>query len=134
MFTNIEFKPLNIFIMKNSLSTRIGYMLLALMLIFTPTLMFGQTPEETTPLLIVEWLTPFIVLLVTFIVRKVWSSIPGWATMIVVSAVSAAVAWATNVETGEMSMLMQTLYGLLAVFLNQLYRQITSNGKRKATN
>lgn len=120
--------------MKNSLFKNLGFVLLLALIFLAPTVMFGQTPEETTPASIVEWLTPFIVLSVTALFRWLGPKIPGWATMIIVTAVSAAVAWATNAyaDSGDMSFIMQTLYGLLAVFLNQLYRQLNGgNAKSK---
>lgn len=83
------------------------------------------TPETTTPMQIVEWLTPFIVLAATYLVRLVFSKIPGWATMIVVTVLSSLVTWATNIDTSEMSYIMQTLYGMLAVFIHQVYKQFS---------
>lgn len=102
--------------------------LILFMILLTPMLMIAQgdpaDPVEAGT--IVEWLTPFIVLASTWVVRTFKPSIPGWMTMIVVSGLSAAVAWVTNITIGgDMSFFTQTLLGLLAVFINQTYRQFT---------
>lgn len=100
------------------------FLVLVLMLCITTTFAFNmQNSLESST--IVEWLTPFIVLAGTAIARYIIPKVPGWATMIIVSGLSAAVAWVTNVDGSDMSFIMQTVYGLLAVFINQIYRQFT---------
>lgn len=81
---------------------------------------------------IVTWLTPFIVLGATWLVKVAKPVIPGWATMLVVTAISAAVTWAsTLLENPDLSWLQQFGFGLLAVFINQAYRQFTNTEKPK---
>jgi MFS superfamily sulfate permease-like transporter len=121
--------------MKTILFTKFKFLILMLLLIMPMAIMAqsGMSPEEVTPTTIAEWLTPVIVLLAVWGVRKLKPSIPGWATMLVVTALSAAVAWITTLlsDTADMSFITQTLYGLLAVFINQLYRQF-SDAKEQA--
>lgn len=101
-------------------------MLLFMMVTFTTFAFVQDGSTDPGSGTIVEWLTPFIVLAGTWVFRKFAGKIPGWATMIVVSSLSAAVAWVTPLVTNvDASYLEQVLYGLLAVFINQLYRQIT---------
>lgn len=120
--------------MKNSLFKNLAWIMLLFFALFTPTIMFGQTPEETTPANIIEWLTPLVVLGATHVIRLVKPLIPGWATMLVVTLLSMAVAWITSLlsDTTEMSFIAQTLYGLLAVVINQFYRQFTGGNKKYA--
>lgn len=79
---------------------------------------------------IVEMLTPLVVLGATYLIRLAAPLIPAWATMLVVSVLSAAVAWisAQVLEVDGMSFIVQTLYGLLAVILNQFYRAFAGGG------
>lgn len=107
---------------------------LLVMLLIVPALTFGlttfQDPVDTSPTAatIVQWATPFIVLLATWIVKAIKPIIPGWATMIVVTAISAAVTWAsTLLDSPDLSWLQQFLFGLLAVFIHQFYKQFTAS-------
>jgi hypothetical protein len=47
--------------------------------------------------------------------------------MLVVTLLSTAVTWANGLldSSGDLSFLMQVLYGMLAVTINQIYRQFT---------
>lgn len=106
---------------------------LSLALVFFTLAIFAQdgtVPEEVVPETIVVWLTPFVVLGVTFLIRLAKPLIPAWATMVVVSLLSAAVAWISNYTgaAGETSFLMQTLIGLLSVVINQAYRAFVGGG------
>lgn len=113
--------------MKKVFNFAVAICILFAMAIFTPVFGFQADPETVSPANVVEWLTPFIVLGATALVRWGAPKIPGWMTMIVVSALSAAVAWATNAyaDAAALGFVEQTLYGLLAVFINQVYRQFT---------
>lgn len=111
--------------MKNYLKI---FMLMAFLLVGSN--LFAVNLQDAAELVtseqIVLWLTPFAVLLGTYVVRLVKPSIPGWATMIVVSALSTGVAWITNlVVGGDTSFLIKVGIGLGAVILNQMYRQFT---------
>ena len=110
------------------MKTQIKILLTSALMLFTISI-FATTQDVGTnpePLTIIGWLTPFIVLVATWLFRKVAPKIPGWSTMIIISGLSAAVAWVTNISgLSDMSFLTQTLYGLLAVFINQMYRQFT---------
>lgn len=92
------------------------------------TFAFAQNQSELAPTAatIVQWLTPFIVLAATWLIKVAKPVIPGWATMLIVTAISAAVTWAsTLLENPDLSWLQQFAYGLLAVFINQSYKQFT---------
>lgn len=82
--------------------------------------------DLANPASLIQLLTPLIVLGTTWIVRKVNPVIPGWATMLVVPLLSAAVSWATTLlDNPDLSWLLQFLYGLLSVFIHQVYKQFT---------
>lgn len=86
-----------------------------------------QDPDTTTAADIVTWATPFVVLAVTWLVRVAKPIIPGWATMFVVTGISAAVTWAsTLLDNPDLSWIQQFGFGLLSVFLHQLYKQFTA--------
>ena len=83
--------------------------------------------DISNPASFVQLLTPIIVLGVTWVVRKISGFIPSWATILVVPVLSAAVSWATTLlDNPNLSWLLQFLYGLLAVFIHQFYKQITT--------
>jgi hypothetical protein len=75
---------------------------------------------------LITTLTPLIVWLVTWIIRKYLSTMPGWViTTLVVPALSAIVAWVSSaLGSTELTWLMQFGYGLLAVFVNEFIKQI----------
>jgi hypothetical protein len=73
---------------------------------------------------IVLWLTPFIVLGATALIKVVKPLIPGWATLIVVTGLSAAVAWVSELTVGgDASFIIRVGAGLLSVVIHQIYRQ-----------
>lgn len=99
-------------------------MYLLLVLLLVPTLLMAQTEGEFTTENMVIWLTPFIVLGVTWIIKKVGPIIPGWATILIVTGLSTAVAWVTTITIApEAGFLSQVGLGLLSVFINQVYKQ-----------
>lgn len=87
---------------------------------------FAQnTPIESGT--IVEWLTPFIVLAATWLVRVVKPNIPGFWTLTVVTALSGLVTWLTNLLAApDMSWLSQFGLGLAATFVHQIYKQLSA--------
>lgn len=72
-------------------------------------------------------LTPLIVYLVTWLVRSVFTKLPGWVIItIIVPVVSVLTSWVTHLIVIDVyyGFFMQVLLGLLAVFLNELIKQL----------
>lgn len=81
---------------------------------------------------VLEILTPLIVFGAGWLVKKFKPSIPGWATMLVVGALSAAVTWITNlVGNPDLGIFLQFAYGLVSTFIHQLSVQFSAK-KRMA--
>jgi hypothetical protein len=81
---------------------------------------------------IVLSLSPFLVFGATELVKLIFKSLPGWAVVsIIVPVLSLAVTFVAQYLAGLDSFLLQAIVGLLAVFLNELMRQLkqaTPNG------
>lgn len=79
---------------------------------------------------VVAYLTTFIVLAATFVVKHLKPSIPGWATMMVVTGLSAVVTLLTNkLGNPDLSWLAQFGLGLAATFVHQLSVQFSGSKK-----
>lgn len=76
---------------------------------------------------VITWLMPLITLGTTWLIKKIAPVITGTTTLIVVPLVSTAIAWIGTVLQPDSSFIISFLVGLGSVFLNQLYRSITSN-------
>ena len=87
--------------------------------------------EGVTATYLVQLVTPLLTLGVTYLVRLAVPYIPAWTTILVVAGLSTAVAWISTLMDGaaSMSFIEQTLYGLLAVVINQTYRAFTGGNK-----
>lgn len=73
---------------------------------------------------LVTYLTPFIVLGATWLIRLVKPSIPGWATMVVVLLLSSATTFLTNtLGNPDLGWLQQFGLGLASTFVHQIYVQ-----------
>lgn len=100
-------------------------------LLFTALPVMAQTAQDVDvndPASVVAYLTTFIVLAVTWLVRKLRPSIPGWATMLVVVGLSSAASYLTGlVGNPELGWLAQFGLGLASTFVHQLYKQFTAN-------
>lgn len=112
--------------MKNLKTVLIGMLLLA------PMLLLAQSEDAPTSTTIVEWLSPFIVLGVTYLFRLVAPLIPGWATMLIVTGLSTLLAWVNGIDTEGMSFFMQVIYGMSAIIINQFYRAFTGGNATHA--
>lgn len=113
-----------------------NFLSLVLMLFIT-TATFAITQETAEPLTaetVVLWLTAPAVFLGTAIVRWAKPSIPGWATVLVVSGLSTVLAWITNIVVdGDTSFFAKVAIGLGAIVISQVYRQFTGgNSAAKA--
>ena len=87
---------------------------------------------------IITYLTPFIVFAVAWLVGKFKPLIPGWAMLGVVGLLTSLTTWITNlIGNPDLDWIYQLLYGLLAVVLSQLVKQLspskvsTDNAKLK---
>ena len=77
---------------------------------------------------LILWLMPFVVWIVTELVRKFKPMIPGWAILtVVVPLLSGALTLISNyLATPGQTWLVQFLFGLLAVFISQLRIQLSA--------
>lgn len=75
---------------------------------------------------LVTLFTPLVVYLVTWALRKVAPKLPGWViVMLIVPLLSLAVAALTGfLGQTTLTFWQQFAYGLLAVFVNELYKQL----------
>lgn len=88
----------------------------------------AQEVDIQDPSSIVVYLTPFIVLAATYLIRLVKPSIPGWATMLVVLAFSTLTTFLTDLLANpDIGFFAQFGLGLASVFVHQLQKQFTSN-------
>lgn len=89
---------------------------------------FGQGNEVvdfTNPASIVVWLTPVVALGVTWLIRKASPNLSGFITLLIVSGLSGVVTLVTNwLMNPDNSWLEQFGIGLLAVVINQFYKQL----------
>lgn len=94
-------------------------------IVAVPVFAIGQSaPDSGT---IVEWLTPFIVLAATWLVKVVRPNIPGFWTLTVVTALSGLVTWLTNLLAApDLSWMAQFGLGLAATFVHQIYKQLSA--------
>lgn len=83
---------------------------------------------------IILWLTPIIVWIATQIVKAVKPKLSGWVlTGIVVPALSIAVTIAAQFVGVGSTFLVQVLIGLLAVFLQELFKQFSQGNDKSVT-
>lgn len=112
---------------------KLKFLLLAVVLLFTTGLYAMGVQNEvdiSNPASLVAYLTPFIVLAVTWLARIIKPGIPGWATMVVVMILSTAVTWLTNqLGNPDMTFIQQFLIGLGATFVHQFKQQITDSSE-----
>lgn len=81
---------------------------------------------------IVAYLTTFIVLAATQVVKFAAPKLPGWTIMMVVTALSALVTYLTNLLAApDMTWLAQFGLGLAATFVHQLSVQFSGSSSRK---
>ena len=74
---------------------------------------------------IILLVTPIIVWVVTWMVKNLFSKLPGWAVVgIVVPVISLALALITNVLTIGDNFWLQLVVGVIAVFINEVKKQI----------
>jgi len=81
---------------------------------------------QILPTELIAVLTPVVVYAAVQLFKLVLPKIPGWALLsIVVPALSALIAWITQLLTaGGLGFWLQLVLGLLAVFVNELIKQI----------
>lgn len=111
------------------MKTKILFIVLAVLFVGSANAGVISPPEVDVqdPSSLVAYLTPFVVLAATWLVRLVKPGIPGWATMIVVLLLSSATTYVTNLlSSPDVSPLIQILLGLGATFLHQFKQQFTS--------
>jgi hypothetical protein len=69
--------------------------------------------------------TPLVVFFATQAVKWALGKVSGWVVVtIIVPALSLIVAWVSGLVIGELNLFPQVGVGLLAVFINELYRQL----------
>ena len=74
---------------------------------------------------IILLVTPVIVWVVTWMVKNLFSKLPGWAVVgIVVPVISLALALITNVMAIGDNFWLQLVVGVIAVFINEVKKQI----------
>lgn len=87
-----------------------------------------QEVDVQDPASLVVYLTPFIVLAATYLIRLVKPSIPGWATMLVVLAFSTLTSFLTDLLANpDIGFFAQLGLGLASVFVHQLQKQFSSD-------
>jgi len=71
-------------------------------------------------------LTPLVVYFVTWLIRKFVPDVTGWfIVMFIVPLLSLGLTWVTGLlGNPELTFWGQFAYGLLAVFVNELYKQL----------
>jgi hypothetical protein len=75
---------------------------------------------------ILTYLTPFLLLFVTWLVTKVRPLIPGWLTLTFVTIVSAVLAWITQLlATPELSWFWQFILGMVSIIIYQFLKQFS---------
>jgi hypothetical protein len=80
--------------------------------------------------IILTVLTPVAVLIATAVVKAVLPSLQGWKIVgVVVPMLSALYTWLVPISQGEgIAWYFQVLLGFAAVFIHQLYQQISEAG------
>jgi hypothetical protein len=74
---------------------------------------------------LIQILTPLVVFGVVELVKWILPKVPGWALVaVIVPLLSAAVTLITQAFTGAEGFLAQFAWGFLAVFVNELVRQL----------
>ena len=74
---------------------------------------------------IILLLTPVIVWIVTWMVKNLFSKLPGWAVVgIVVPLISLALALITNAISIGDNFWLQLAIGVIAVFINEIKKQV----------
>jgi len=74
---------------------------------------------------IILLITPVIVWVVTWMVKNLFSKLPGWAVVgIVVPLISLALALITNAISIGDNFWLQLAVGVIAVFINEIKKQI----------
>lgn len=99
-----------------------------LVMLLSPLFLMAQSDVDVSnPLSIVAYLAPFIVFLVTQIVKWIKPLLPSWILGVIVPGLSLAVAYLMGLaENPELAFLPQFLLGLASTFVHQLYKQLTS--------
>lgn len=94
-----------------------------------PLFAFTETPVDLNePSSVVAYLSTFIVLIATWVVKLAKPSIPGWATVLVVAGLSSGLAFLTNaLGNPELSWWAQFGLGLAATFVHQISVQFSAS-------
>jgi len=80
---------------------------------------------QVLPTELIALLAPVVVFGVTYLVKWAIPKLPGWTVVsIVVPLLSVIVAWVAQLLVPGLSFLLQVVLGLLAVFINELIRQL----------
>lgn len=81
---------------------------------------------------ILTYATPLIVLGVSYLVGKIKPLIPGWAMLLVVSGLATAVTFIVQLTSSpDLTFLQQLLYGMIAVVIQQFYKQFSEDKRTK---
>lgn len=84
---------------------------------------------------ILLWLTPFIVWVVTELVKLIKPLLPGWVLVtIVVPSITIILTALSSVVIPNEKPILQFVLGLLAVFLSQLKKQLSERNEQKTEN
>ncbi|HEX9601649.1 MAG TPA: hypothetical protein VF985_09175 [Mariniflexile sp.] len=106
--------------------------LLILMLFITLPIFAIQELELNPANDLIMWLSPVIIWVVGLLLKSL-AKVPSTIMLIVVVPIlSFAVTWFTNtLEVSDLSFWMQFIYGLSAVFIDQLKKKITEEKNKK---
>ncbi|HUI32007.1 MAG TPA: hypothetical protein VLY84_00190 [Dysgonamonadaceae bacterium] len=107
-------------------------MLLATVVAYPATYAVTQLEVDfSDPISVVAYLTTFIVLVATWLVKKIKPSMPGWLVLMIVTGLSALVTYLTNLlGTPDLSWMAQFGLGLAATFIHQLSVQFSGGGSK----
>ena len=85
---------------------------------------------QIVPIEIINIIAPLVVFGATAVVKWGMPKLPGWTIVsVVVPALSLIVAWVVTMINPELSFVLHVILGLLAVFINEIIRQLGQIGK-----
>lgn len=75
---------------------------------------------------ILVYLTPFLILLATWIFNKIQPLVPGWLTVTLVTVLSAALTWIMQfATTPDLQWYWQFILGMVSIVLYQVIKQFS---------
>lgn len=119
------------------MKTKMKFYVMTLLMLFVSMSTFAMVQEIpevdlTNTSVLIAIATPIVVYFVTFVLKKFISQINGMYTIALTLLLAGIFTWLTNsMAEGNLSWFLQLLLGLVAVAVDQAYKILSNNNKKR---